>query len=137
REGYRVIYEDRVLAYTEAPVNARGLMRQRFRWSFGILQAVWKHRGAFLRRGSFAWFALANIVIFQMLLPLVSPFIDVMFVVSTVWYFLDRHFHPFAANPATFFKLVIYFISFLVIDFLASSLAFALERREPHQHEDY
>ena len=137
REGYRVIYEDRALAYTEAPVNARGLMRQRFRWSFGILQAVWKHRGAFLRRGSFGWFALPNIVIFQMLLPLVSPFIDVMFVVSTVWYFLDRHFHPFAANPATFYKLVIYFISFLVIDFLASSLAFALERREPHQHEDY
>jgi len=137
RMGYRVIYEDRALAYTEAPMNARGLMRQRFRWSFGILQAVWKHRGAFLRRGGFGWFALPNIVIFQILLPLVSPFIDVMFVVSAVWYLLDRHFHPYAANPATFQKLVIYFVSFLIIDFLASSLAFALERRDPRQHEDY
>jgi len=137
RMGFRVIYEDRALAYTEAPMNARGLMRQRFRWSFGILQAVWKHRGAFLRRGGFGWFALPNIVIFQILLPLVSPFIDVMFVVSAVWYLLDRHFHPYAANPATFQKLVIYFVSFLIIDFLASSLAFALERRDPRQHEDY
>jgi cellulose synthase/poly-beta-1,6-N-acetylglucosamine synthase-like glycosyltransferase/peptidoglycan/xylan/chitin deacetylase (PgdA/CDA1 family) len=137
RMGLRVIYEDRALAYTEAPVSARGLMRQRFRWSFGILQAVWKHRGALLRRGSLGWFALPNILIFQILLPLVSPFIDVMFVVSVIWYFLDRHFHPYAANPASFQKLVIYFLSFLVIDFLASTLAFALERRDPRQHEDY
>ena len=49
QQGYRVEYEDLALAYTEAPVNARGLMRQRFRWSFGILQSVWKHRGAFAR----------------------------------------------------------------------------------------
>ncbi|PYY16659.1 MAG: polysaccharide deacetylase [Acidobacteria bacterium] len=137
RSGLRVIYEDRALAYTEAPVSARGLMRQRFRWSFGILQAVWKHRGALLRRGALGWFALPNIVIFQIMLPLVSPLIDVMFVVSAIWYLIDRHFHPYAANPATFQKLVIYFVSFLVIDFLASSLAFALERRDPRQHEDY
>src|SRR5204862_7393450 len=82
RSGYRVIYEDRALAYTEAPVSARGLMRQRFRWSFGILQAVWKNRGALLRRGALGWFALPNIVIFQIMLPLVSPLIDVMFIVS-------------------------------------------------------
>ncbi|HVH89420.1 MAG TPA: glycosyltransferase, partial [Terriglobales bacterium] len=99
RMGPRVIYEDRALAYTEAPVSARGLMRQRFRWSFGILQAVWKHRGALLRRGGFGWFALPNILIFQIFLPLVSPLIDVMFVVSAVWYLIDRHFHPYAANP--------------------------------------
>src|SRR5215813_7186182 len=137
RTGYRVIYEDRALAYTEAPVSARGLMRQRFRWSFGILQAVWKHRGALLRQGALGWFALPNIVIFQIMLPLVSPLIDVMFLVSAIWYLIDRHFHPYAANPATFQKLVIYFVSFLIIDFLASSLAFALERRDPRQHEDY
>ena len=51
RCGYRVEYEDRALAFTEAPVNASGLMRQRFRWSFGILQAVWKHSGVFAREG--------------------------------------------------------------------------------------
>ena len=48
--GYRVEYEDRALAFTEAPTNANGLMRQRFRWSFGILQSVWKHRGGFEER---------------------------------------------------------------------------------------
>ena len=35
--GWRVDYEDRALAFTEAPIDASGLMRQRFRWSFGTL----------------------------------------------------------------------------------------------------
>ena len=43
-QKFKVVYEDRALAFTEAPIDARGLMRQRFRWSFGILQSVWKHR---------------------------------------------------------------------------------------------
>src|SRR5205823_7885852 len=85
RRGYRVEYEDMALAYTEAPTNANGLMRQRFRWSFGILQSVWKHRAVFARKGVLGWIALPNIVIFQILLPLVSPFIDIMFAVGTGW----------------------------------------------------
>ena len=75
-QGFKVDYEDRALAFTEAPIDARGLMRQRFRWSFGTLQAVWKHRAAFVRNKAMGLFALPNILIFQMLLPLVSPFID-------------------------------------------------------------
>src|SRR5256885_12353494 len=101
RRGYRVEYEDRALAYTEAPVNASGLMRQRFRWSFGILQAVYKHRGTFARKGALGWVALPNIVIFQILLPLVSPFIDLMFVIGLLSYALNKHFHPETANSAS------------------------------------
>ena len=82
--GYRVNYEDRALAYTEAPTTANGLMRQRFRWSFGIMQAVWKHKAAMKRKGALGWVALPNVVIFQILLPLVSPFIDIMFVVGAI-----------------------------------------------------
>src|SRR5438876_8641627 len=134
--GYRVEYEDRALAYTEAPVNANGLMRQRFRWSFGILQSVWKHRSAFGRKGVLVWIALPNIVIFQIVLPLVSPFIDLMFSVGTVWYFIQKFYHPESTDPASFQRLVLFFAAFLVIDFLASAIAFALERREAEGRED-
>jgi peptidoglycan-N-acetylglucosamine deacetylase len=134
--GYRVEYEDLALAYTEAPTNANALMRQRFRWSFGILQSVWKHRGAFAREGALGWVALPNIVIFQILLPLVSPFIDLMFAVGAGWYFFQKYFHPESADPASFQRLVLFFVAFLVIDFLASSVAFALERRRPENRED-
>jgi cellulose synthase/poly-beta-1,6-N-acetylglucosamine synthase-like glycosyltransferase/spore germination protein YaaH/peptidoglycan/xylan/chitin deacetylase (PgdA/CDA1 family) len=136
RLGYRVEYEDMALAYTEAPVNANGLMRQRFRWSFGILQAVYKHRGVFARKGVLGWVALPNIVIFQILLPLVSPLIDIMFAVATIWYFIQKHFHPDSTDPESFHKIVLFFFAFLVIDFLTSAIAFALERRRPDDKED-
>ena len=136
RRGYRVEYEDRALAYTEAPMNARGLMRQRFRWSFGILQSVYKHRAAFGRKGVLGWVALPNIIIFQILLPLVSPFIDIMFAVGALSYGINRYFHPDTADPASFEKLVAFFVAFMVIDFIASAMAFALERRTADNRED-
>jgi cellulose synthase/poly-beta-1,6-N-acetylglucosamine synthase-like glycosyltransferase len=136
RRGYRVEYEDMALAFTEAPTNANGLMRQRFRWSFGILQAVYKHRAVFARKGVLGLVALPNIVIFQILLPLVSPLIDIMFAVGTIWYYIQKHFHPDSTDPADFHKLVAFFFAFLVIDFLASAIAFALERRRPDDKED-
>jgi cellulose synthase/poly-beta-1,6-N-acetylglucosamine synthase-like glycosyltransferase len=137
QEGYHVNYEDRALAYTEAPTTANGLMRQRFRWSFGIMQAVWKHKVALKQKGALGWVALPNVVIFQILLPLVSPFIDIMFVIGALSYFVNKYFHPESANPADFQRLVIYFALFMIIDFAASTLAFALERQQPGRKRDF
>ncbi len=135
-QGYSVIYEDRALAFTEAPVNMDGLMRQRFRWSFGILQALFKHRGAIRNRRAMGLFALPNTLIFQILLPLVSPLIDLMFVAGVINYFYDKYFHPEAASSASFQKLLLFFLAFLVIDFAASALAFTLERKHPASKGD-
>ena len=135
-QGYSVIYEDQALAFTEAPVNADGLKRQRFRWSFGILQALWKHRGAIKRHRAMGLFALPNILIFQILLPLVSPLIDLMFVLGVIRYFVDKHFHPEAASADSLLKLLTFFMAFMVIDFTASALAFALERKHPASKGD-
>ena len=135
-QGLRVDYEDRALAYTEAPINAKGLMRQRFRWSFGTLQAIWKHRAAFVRNKAMGLFALPNILVFQMFLPLVSPFIDIMFLAGVINFLVDRHYHPEAASAASFEKLVVYFLGFLVIDFITSTAAFSLERRHPANKGD-
>jgi cellulose synthase/poly-beta-1,6-N-acetylglucosamine synthase-like glycosyltransferase/peptidoglycan/xylan/chitin deacetylase (PgdA/CDA1 family) len=135
-QGFRVDYEDRSLAFTEAPVNASGLMRQRFRWSFGTLQAVWKHRAAFVRNKAMGLFALPNIIVFQMFLPLVSPFIDMMFLYGVFNYSLDRYYHPEAASAASFEKLLAYFGAFLLIDFVTSTIAFSLERPHPANKGD-
>jgi cellulose synthase/poly-beta-1,6-N-acetylglucosamine synthase-like glycosyltransferase/peptidoglycan/xylan/chitin deacetylase (PgdA/CDA1 family)/spore germination protein YaaH len=135
-QGYAVIYEDQVLAFTEAPVNANGLARQRFRWSFGILQAVFKHKAAIRNRRAMGLFALPNIVIFQILLPLVSPLIDLMFVAGVVHYFIDKHFHPETTSTNDLYKLLTFFLAFLVIDFAASGLAFLLERKHPASKGD-
>ncbi len=135
-QGYAVIYEDQALAFTEAPVNANGLARQRFRWSFGILQAIFKHKAAARNRPAMGLFALPNILIFQVLLPLVSPLIDLFFVFGIIHYFIDKHFHPEAANTADLYKLLTFFLTFLLIDFAASALAFLLERKHPASKGD-
>ena len=82
------------------------------------------------------WVALPNIIIFQILLPLVSPFIDIMFTAGVIWYFVQKHFHPESTSPADFQRLVIFFGMFLVIDFITSAIAFALERSTPDTRED-
>jgi cellulose synthase/poly-beta-1,6-N-acetylglucosamine synthase-like glycosyltransferase/peptidoglycan/xylan/chitin deacetylase (PgdA/CDA1 family)/spore germination protein YaaH len=135
-QGYAVIYEDQALAFTEAPSNANSLARQRFRWSFGILQAVFKHRGAIAKRRAMGLFALPNIVVFQILLPLVSPLIDLMFVAGIIKYFVDKHFHPVTTSAADLYKLITFFAAFLLIDFAASALAFMLERKHPASKGD-
>jgi hypothetical protein len=82
------------------------------------------------------WVALPNIVIFQIILPLVSPFIDLMFSVGAIWYLIQKFYHPESTDPASFQRLLVFFVAFLVIDFFASALAFALERRRPEARED-
>jgi hypothetical protein len=82
-------------------------------------------------------FALPNILIFQILLPLVSPLIDLMFVAGVFHYFIDRYFHPESASTASFYKLIAFFLTFTVIDFAASAVAFALERKHPASKGDW
>ena len=81
-------------------------------------------------------FALPNILIFQILLPLVSPLIDLMFVAGAIHFFLDRYFHPLTSSSGSFYKLLAFFLVFLVIDFVTSVLAFMLERRHPASKGD-
>jgi cellulose synthase/poly-beta-1,6-N-acetylglucosamine synthase-like glycosyltransferase/peptidoglycan/xylan/chitin deacetylase (PgdA/CDA1 family)/spore germination protein YaaH len=127
--GKRVHYEDRALAYTEAPSTLRTLIVQRLRWSFGILQSVWKHRAMFKQRGLLGWVALPNIVIFQFVLPIVSPFVDLLFLFGTLDYCFEQHFNFHAeGHSGVLVKLAIGCMIFLLVDFIASALAIALER---------
>ncbi|WP_254503709.1 glycosyltransferase, partial [Salmonella enterica] len=44
RAGWRVTYDPRAVAWTEAPESFKALAKQRYRWAFGTLQCLWKHR---------------------------------------------------------------------------------------------
>ena len=89
RDGWRVIYAEDARAWTEAPSTLRGLWRQRCRWSYGTLQSLWKHRTAFWRReeGGIGRRALPYMLLFQVLLPLAAPLIDLFAIYSIL--FLD------------------------------------------------
>jgi len=80
RDGWRVVYEERACAWTEAPASLSALWRQRYRWCYGTLQAMWKHRGAWVQRGQSGKLGrrgLTYLLLFQVLLPLLAPVVDV------------------------------------------------------------
>ena len=52
RAGWRVVYEETAVAWTEAPSTLRLYWRQRYRWCYGTMQAMWKHRRAAVRARS-------------------------------------------------------------------------------------
>lgn len=85
RAGWRVVYEDRAVAWTEAPTTWSCLMKQRLRWTFGTLQCLWKHRGAFLnpRAGSLGLVGLPYVAFYHALL-LAGPLVDAAFVLGVL-----------------------------------------------------
>jgi cellulose synthase/poly-beta-1,6-N-acetylglucosamine synthase-like glycosyltransferase len=80
RAGWQVSYEPTAVAWTEAPATWRQLWRQRYRWSYGTLQVLWKHRRCLHERGTagrMGRYYLPYLLLFQVLLPLAAPLIDV------------------------------------------------------------
>ncbi|MDN5855624.1 MAG: glycosyltransferase family 2 protein, partial [Actinomycetia bacterium] len=90
RAGWRVVYEPTAIAWTEAPATFGTLWRQRYRWSYGTMQAMWKHRSSLFQRGPGGRFGrrgLSYLLLFQVLLPLLAPAVDVFAVYGLI--FLD------------------------------------------------
>jgi len=135
RLGWRVSYDEEAVAWTEAPETAGQLIRQRFRWTFGTLQSFWKHGDTLLRPkyGTLGWIALPNIFVFQLILPLISPVIDLMFFGSLLLWGLAQFRVtrlPQLWTTADVEKSLLFFLGFLLIDILTCMVAFALERKE-------
>jgi cellulose synthase/poly-beta-1,6-N-acetylglucosamine synthase-like glycosyltransferase/peptidoglycan/xylan/chitin deacetylase (PgdA/CDA1 family) len=117
RAGWQVVYEDSAIARTEAPTTIRELWRQRYRWSYGTMQAMWRHRRAIVERGPSGRFGrrgLPFIALFSVVLPLFAPVLDVFAVYGV--FFLDRIEAGFA------------WLAVLVIQTVTAVLAFRLDR---------
>jgi len=135
RLGWRVTYDEEAIAWTEAPETPGQLIRQRFRWTFGTLQSFWKHSDTLFRPkyGTLGCVALPNIFVFQILLPLVSPVLDLLFLGSLVlWGLAGLHITqiPHLWTTEDVQRSVVFFLGFLLIDVLTCVIAFALERHE-------
>ncbi|GAB1817307.1 bifunctional polysaccharide deacetylase/glycosyltransferase family 2 protein [Herbidospora sp. RD11066] len=78
RAGWRVVYEENAVAWTEAPATLGELWKQRYRWCYGTMQAMWKHRRAVVERSPFGRRCLGYLTLFHVLLPLLAPVVDVM-----------------------------------------------------------
>lgn len=132
--GLRIGYEEAAIGLTEAPDSLRSLAKQRFRWSYGTLQCMWKHKNALLnpRYGSLGFIAMPNVWIFQVLFPLISPIMDLMFVwtlISALIGFLE-HQQEYAHTPTNLNQVVFYYSLFLAVDWAGAFAAFLMEKTE-------
>jgi cellulose synthase/poly-beta-1,6-N-acetylglucosamine synthase-like glycosyltransferase/peptidoglycan/xylan/chitin deacetylase (PgdA/CDA1 family)/spore germination protein YaaH len=116
KQGYIIKNCAEAIAYTEAPESINMLLKQRFRWSFGVIQSFWKNRDALFNKKYkfFGMVGMPNILIFQIILPLFSPLADLMMI-----------FALFGEKPE---KMLIYYVAFVVIDFIVGIIAFRMEK---------
>jgi cellulose synthase/poly-beta-1,6-N-acetylglucosamine synthase-like glycosyltransferase/peptidoglycan/xylan/chitin deacetylase (PgdA/CDA1 family) len=119
RAGWRVVYADSALAWTEAPTSLAALWRQRYRWSYGTMQAVWKHKAAIWRRGEgkVGRRGIPYLVLFQITLPMLAPLVDLFALYGLL--FLDL------------LAVLLYWGGFNALQFVLALYAFRLDRESP------
>ena len=116
KQQLRSVYVPGAVAWTEAPETVRTLSRQRFRWAYGTLQCLWKHRDMVFnwKYRALGWFSLPSIWFFQIILVAITPAVDLFLILSL----------PFGAWR----DLLPFVIVFLATDVILATLACILER---------
>ncbi len=130
--GFKVIYEEEAIALTEAPDTVSAFIKQRFRWMFGTMQSIWKHKAVFLRPRyrALGFLAIPNVLIFQVFFPLISPIMDLLMLLTIGNTFWQRYQHPTEYSVDGLKRAFSFYILFLAVDLLAAAIAFTLERKE-------
>ena len=116
RSPWRVVYAPGAIAWTEAPSSLRQLWRQRYRWSYGTMQAMWKHRRAVIEHGPsgrFGRYCLTYLTLFHVLLPLIAPVVDVSSAYGLAF-----------LNPV---KVALFWLTFVLLQALAGGYALWLD----------
>lgn len=116
KRSQRIVYVPEAIAWTEAPETVRTLARQRFRWAYGTLQCLWKHRDMVFnwKYRALGWFSLPSVWFFQIILVAITPIVDLFLLASL----------PFGAWRA----VLPFVIAFLSMDVVLATLACILER---------
>lgn len=116
RAGYIIENENRAIAMTEAPEKIKQFVKQRTRWSFGVMQTFWKNRDTLFAKkykGLGLW-AMPNMLIFQFIIPTFSPLADLFMIIGL-----------FSGNAA---KIFIYYVIFMLVDASISIMAYIFEK---------
>jgi cellulose synthase/poly-beta-1,6-N-acetylglucosamine synthase-like glycosyltransferase len=136
RAGWRIANETGAHGFTEAPDSLETLYRQRFRWSFGTLQCLWKHRAALGRVGWFGRLALPTLWVFQIAFPILSPIIDLQVLVTLTGFvqswltraFLTQDWQPLPNAVESLSTVAFLYVFFFLLELVGACVAILLER---------
>ncbi len=136
RAGYRLDTQNSALAFTEAPDTLSGFFKQRFRWTYGTLQCLWKHRRALGTCGWFGWFALPSLWLFQIVFMVLAPLVDLQVLWSLVGFGLAwtaaptaKELSPLPQATQNLMVVLVCYAVFYLAELLAGAIAFRWERR--------
>ncbi len=126
--GYRISTDNTALAYTEAPDTIKDLAKQRFRWAFGTLQCLWKHRAALLnpRYGTFGTVAMPSLWIYQIGFQAIAPVVDL----TIVWSLIYSHLIAPNTSHQNASMLIGYWALFSAVEVLGAYIAFRLDKED-------
>ena len=118
RSGYVVENENKAIAMTEAPEHIKQFIKQRTRWTFGVMQSFWKHRDTMLRKkyGGLGLWAIPNMLVFQFIIPTFSPLADIFMLIGL-----------FSGSAG---KVLLYYLLFTLVDASVSIAAFIFEKEK-------
>jgi peptidoglycan-N-acetylglucosamine deacetylase len=132
RLGYKIVHDMSAVAWTEAPENWRAFARQRFRWTFGTLQAAYRHSDALVsgRLDGFNLLTLPSVLLFGVILPLIGPVLDFLLSITVCTAIAGLYMHPEAFDLQPALWVVGSYTFVFLIELSAALLAFALEPNE-------
>ncbi|MBB4860918.1 cellulose synthase/poly-beta-1,6-N-acetylglucosamine synthase-like glycosyltransferase/peptidoglycan/xylan/chitin deacetylase (PgdA/CDA1 family)/spore germination protein YaaH [Novosphingobium chloroacetimidivorans] len=129
RAGWRVTYDPRAVAWTEAPESFKALAKQRFRWAFGTLQCLWKHRSVIAtgKPQGLSRIGLPQAWLFQIAFASISPLIDLALILSIVGTILRVQAHGWAQTRGDVGLMGAYWIAFVTVDVICGWIAYRLD----------
>jgi poly-beta-1,6-N-acetyl-D-glucosamine synthase len=117
--GYHIVYEDRAIAWTEAPETVNDLIKQRYRWSRGILQAVRKRKLSLLNPISlWVWLSLVMMLFEGIAMPAASVVVNGLFAITAL------------ANGQLGAYIVWWFALFSMLDVVAAMYCVSAEQED-------
>lgn len=139
RAGWKVTSDQAAVALTEAPQTLPAFFRQRFRWTYGTLQCLWKHKAALGRYGWFGRFTLPTLWLFQVFFQVLAPLVDLQVLYTLAVFFrtwlltgmLTRDWQPLPNATHILFQTLFFYALFFAVDLLGGLVAFMLDREPP------
>lgn len=138
RIGWRIANESAAIGYTEVPDSFGALFKQRFRWAFGTLQCLWKHRRAMGRYGWFGWVMLPSLWLFQIFFQTLSPLIDLQIVWSLgnvihalLRRSLSNDWQPLPQAMTSLYIIAFMYAFFFVVELFGALVAYKLDDEDP------
>jgi poly-beta-1,6 N-acetyl-D-glucosamine synthase len=138
KNGWKVDTENEAIGFTEAPDSIGSFFKQRFRWSFGTLQCLWKHKSALFHYGWFGGLALPTLWIFQIVFQIIAPLVDIQIIYTLIQFFrtwitqgnLTQDWQPLPQTLQLLEQAAFFYVLLFLIELMGAVIAFRFDKEK-------